>query len=73
MPLLMKNVSIHGIATGHRRALEDLVRALDRTSAKPVVDSRFALSDLSLALDRAGRRAVWQGRDRDGSAGRKRR
>lgn len=52
MPLLMKNVSIHGIATGHRRALEDLVRALDRTSAKPVVDSRFALSDLSLALDR---------------------
>ncbi|SMD02736.1 NADPH:quinone reductase [Novosphingobium sp. B1] len=51
MPLLMKNVSIHGIATGHRRALEDLVRALDRTSAKPVVDSRFALSDLSLALD----------------------
>lgn len=52
MPLLMKDLTIHGIATGHRRALEDLIRAFDRTGAKPVIDSRFTLADLPRALDR---------------------
>jgi NADPH:quinone reductase-like Zn-dependent oxidoreductase len=52
MPLLMKDVTIHGIATGHRRALENLAHAIDRTRTKPVIDSRFAISDLPQALDR---------------------
>ncbi len=52
MPLLMKDVTIHGIATGHRRALENMVRAIDRNHAVPVIDSRFSLASLPLALDR---------------------
>jgi NADPH:quinone reductase-like Zn-dependent oxidoreductase len=52
MPLMMKDVTIHGIATGHRRALEDMVRAVERVGMKPVIDSRFPLSGLPDALDR---------------------
>lgn len=52
MPLMMKDVTIHGIATGHRRALEDMVRAVERAGMTPVIDSRFPLSGLPDALDR---------------------
>jgi NADPH:quinone reductase-like Zn-dependent oxidoreductase len=52
MPLMMKDVTIHGIATGHRRALEDMVRAVERVGMEPVIDSRFPLSGLPAALDR---------------------
>jgi NADPH:quinone reductase-like Zn-dependent oxidoreductase len=45
-------VTIKGIGTSHRRALEDLVRAVARTGMTPVIDSRFAFTDLSDALDR---------------------
>lgn len=55
MPLLMKDVTIHGIGAGHRRALEDLVRAIDRTGLKPVIDTRYALADLPEALDHLDR------------------
>lgn len=50
-PLLMKNATIQGIRVGHRRALEDLVRAVDETGLKPVIDRRYALADLPAALD----------------------
>lgn len=50
MPLLLKDVTVHGIATGHRRALEDLVRAVDRTRLKPVIDARYSFADLPAAL-----------------------
>lgn len=52
MPLMMKDVTIQGIGTGHRRALEDMVRAVARTGITPVIDSRFALADLPAALER---------------------
>ncbi|HEX7819554.1 MAG TPA: NAD(P)-dependent alcohol dehydrogenase [Sphingobium sp.] len=52
MPLMMKDVTIQGIGTGHRRALEDMVRAVTRTGMTPVIDSRFPLADLPDALDR---------------------
>jgi NADPH:quinone reductase-like Zn-dependent oxidoreductase len=52
MPLMMKDVTIHGIATGHRRALEDMVRAVERVGMEPVIDSRFPLLGLQDALDR---------------------
>jgi len=57
MPLMLKDVTIHGIATGHRRALQDLVRAVDHTGIKPVIDTRYSLDDLSAALDHLGRGA----------------
>lgn len=52
MPLLMKDVTIHGIGTGHRHALENLVRAVDAGGLLPVIDRRFAFADLPHALDR---------------------
>ncbi len=50
-PLMMKDVTIHGIGTGHRRALEDLVRAVDRAKLTPVIDARYSLAELPAALD----------------------
>lgn len=52
MPLMLKDATIHGIATGHRTALERLVRAVDQTGLKPVIDSRFPLAGLPSALER---------------------
>lgn len=55
MPLMLKDVTIHGIGTGSRRALENFVRAVDRTGLKPVIDSRYAFADLFAALDHLDR------------------
>ncbi|ALN72587.1 NAD(P)-dependent alcohol dehydrogenase [Aureimonas sp. AU20] len=49
-PLMLKGVTIQGIGVGHRRALEDLVAAVDRTGLKPVIDRTYALADLPDAL-----------------------
>jgi len=54
-PLLFKDVVIQGIGTGHRRALEDLVRAVDQIGLKPVIDARYPLDALPAALDHLGR------------------
>ncbi len=54
VPILLKAPVIQGIVTGHRRALEDLVRAVDRTGLKPVIDRRYAFDDLPAALDHLG-------------------
>lgn len=51
VPVLLKAPVIQGIVTGHRRALEDLVRAVDRIGLKPVIDRRYAFADLHAALD----------------------
>lgn len=51
-PLMLKAVTIHGIVVGHRRALEDLVAAVDLDGLEPVIDGRFPLSALPAALDR---------------------
>jgi NADPH:quinone reductase-like Zn-dependent oxidoreductase len=57
MPLMLKDVTIHGIGTGHRRALEDLVSAVDRAQLVPVIDSRYPLADLPAAIDHVERGA----------------
>ncbi|TAJ36677.1 MAG: NAD(P)-dependent alcohol dehydrogenase [Brevundimonas sp.] len=57
MPLMLKDVTIHGIGTGSRRALERLVRAVDQTSLKPVIDTRYRFEDLFSALDHLDRSA----------------
>ncbi len=51
MPLMLKDVTIHGIGTGSRQALLNLVRAVEQTGIKPVIDSVYAFSDLENALD----------------------
>ncbi|SEK72034.1 NADPH:quinone reductase [Chitinophaga rupis] len=57
MPLMLKDVNIQGIATGHRRALENLVRAVDQTGLKPVIDTCYPLANLPVALDHLDRGA----------------
>jgi len=51
MPLMLKDVTIHGIGTGSRKALENLIRAVDRTAIKPVIDTVYDFADLFSALD----------------------
>jgi NADPH:quinone reductase-like Zn-dependent oxidoreductase len=49
-PLLMGRPSVQGIGVGHRRALEDLVRAVDVTTLKPVIAAEYGYSQLPAAL-----------------------
>ncbi|WP_035052734.1 zinc-dependent alcohol dehydrogenase family protein [Andreprevotia chitinilytica] len=56
-PILAKRLTLQGISVGHRRALEDLVQAVDRIGIKPVIDAEYAFADLPKALahlDRGG-------------------
>ncbi len=57
MPLMLKDVTIHGIGTGSRSALERLVRAVDQTELKPVIGARYSFDDLPAALDHLDRGA----------------
>ena len=54
-PLMLKQVTVHGIGVGHRCALEDLVTAIDRTGLKPVIDRSYPLAALPAALDHLDR------------------
>ena len=56
-PVLLKAPVIQGIVTGHRRALEDLVRAVDQMKLKPVIDRQYAFEDLPAAMDHLARGA----------------
>ena len=56
-PVLLKAPVIQGIVTGHRRALEDLVRAVDCIGLKPVIDGRYAFEAVPEALDHLARGA----------------
>ena len=56
MPLMLKDVTIHGIGTGSRRALERFVRAVDQARLEPVIDARYSLSELPQALDHLDQR-----------------
>lgn len=49
-PLMRKHLTVHGISVGHRRALEDLVMAVDRAGIKPVIDRRYPLAEFPAAL-----------------------
>ncbi|WP_244224963.1 zinc-dependent alcohol dehydrogenase family protein [Corallococcus sicarius] len=55
IPLLLKEPTIRGINVGHRRGLEELVRAVDRLGLKPVIDTRYPLADLPAALEHLDR------------------
>lgn len=55
MPLMLKDITIHGIGTGHRRALTERVDAVDRTRLTPHIDTRYAMADVPAALDHLDR------------------
>ncbi|MGB7799582.1 zinc-dependent alcohol dehydrogenase family protein [Buttiauxella sp.] len=48
--LLLKSPTIQGIGVGHRRALEDFVRAIDANGMKPVIETRYRFDELPQAL-----------------------
>ncbi|KAF6666512.1 NAD(P)-dependent alcohol dehydrogenase [Pantoea sp. EKM101V] len=48
--LLLKSPTVQGIGVGHRRALEDLVRAVDVINLKPVIDKTYRFDELPEAL-----------------------
>jgi NADPH:quinone reductase-like Zn-dependent oxidoreductase len=54
-PLALKHLTVEGIQVGHRKALEDFVRAIDQTGIKPVVDAEYAFADLPAALNHLAR------------------
>lgn len=54
-PLMLKGVTVRGIGVGHRRALEDLVAAVDHLGLAPVIDHRYAMAELPAALDHLDR------------------
>jgi NADPH:quinone reductase-like Zn-dependent oxidoreductase len=49
-PLLMKSPGVQGISVGHRRALENLVRAVDVIGLKPVIDHRYGFDEVPQAF-----------------------
>ncbi|UCI07057.1 zinc-dependent alcohol dehydrogenase family protein [Mesorhizobium sp. B1-1-8] len=53
--LARKRLIVEGIQVGHRRSLEDLVRAVDRAGIKPVIDAEYEMADLPVALDHLAR------------------
>lgn len=55
--LLLKSPVIQGIGVGHRRALEDFVRAVDATGLKPVIAHSYRFDQLPQALEHLDRGA----------------
>lgn len=55
--LFAKRARIEGVAVGNRRALEDLVRWIERTGIIPQVDAEYGLTELPAALDHLARGA----------------
>ncbi|OJT26273.1 alcohol dehydrogenase [Archangium sp. Cb G35] len=55
LPLLQSQGVIQGILVGHRRGLENLVRAADQLSLAPVVDTVYSLAEFPKALEHLDR------------------
>jgi NADPH:quinone reductase-like Zn-dependent oxidoreductase len=53
--LAQKRLIVEGSQVGHRRSLEDLVRAVDRIGLKPVIDAEYGIENLPAALDHLAR------------------
>jgi NADPH:quinone reductase-like Zn-dependent oxidoreductase len=48
--LLLKAPVVQGVSVGHRRALEDLIRAVDTIGLKPVIDKRYQFEEADEAF-----------------------
>ncbi len=55
VPVMLKQAVIQGISVGHRRGLEDLVRAVDGIGLAPVIDAAYGFAELPAALDHLDR------------------
>lgn len=50
-PFLQGRLTIQGIGVSHRRALQDLVRAVDWLELKPVIEHEYGFDEVPAALD----------------------
>lgn len=50
LPMLASRASVVGIAVGPRRALEDLVRAVDLLGIRPVIDATYPFAEVPAAF-----------------------
>jgi NADPH:quinone reductase-like Zn-dependent oxidoreductase len=57
VPSFLTRPVIQGIGVGHRRAFEELVRAIDATGVKPVVDAVYGFGELPRAVEHLRRGA----------------
>lgn len=57
VPSFLTRPVIQGIGVGHRRALEDLVRAIEATEIQPVVDAVYPFGELPQAIAHLARGA----------------
>jgi NADPH:quinone reductase-like Zn-dependent oxidoreductase len=46
MPILSKQVQLHGLMVGNRRQQQDMVRAIDANGLRPVLDRQFNLEEI---------------------------
>ncbi|HEV2675184.1 MAG TPA: NAD(P)-dependent alcohol dehydrogenase [Aliidongia sp.] len=53
--LLLKSAVIQGIGVGHRRSLEDLVRAVDHLGLRPVIDRIYRFDEVPAAFEHLDR------------------
>lgn len=49
-PLLLKRAVIQGVSVGHRRAFEDMSRAIDKHQIRPVIDKVYPFEDAHAAF-----------------------
>lgn len=57
MPLLAKRATIEAISVGPRRAMEDMIRAIDQHGIKPVVDTTYRFDQVPEAFEHLKRGA----------------
>lgn len=50
IPLQLRRATLQGISVGHRRAFEEMNRAIDRHGIKPVIDRVFGFAKAHAAL-----------------------
>jgi alcohol dehydrogenase len=55
---IRSRATIQGISTGHRRSLEELVRAVDATALKPEIAAHYAFADAPRAFEHLQRGPV---------------
>lgn len=49
LDLMRRQIKLQGLIAGHRGHLQDMVRAIDATGLRPLIDRHFALPDISQA------------------------
>lgn len=50
VPALVKQVRLQGVLVGSRRQQQDMIRAIDQTGIKPIIDRSFPLEDIVAAF-----------------------